>query len=211
MRRKGIAIVGCAAVLILGVGVAGASATELMQLTANGEVLPVGAPVLGTSANMQLAFSAKAGNVKCTNASFAGSVAINHKIKKASVLIAETAFSGGFPENEERCSGGFLTTATVSGGLALIDTGVAELKGVEFELVPINPHGDEGRCKVKALAVKGNFPVSHTEPVPVTITFTKQLLRIVANSGHECGLGAYISMTLEMSSSGGQLFSQIVP
>jgi hypothetical protein len=214
MRRLGSAIVVFAALLTLGVGTGSASAIEYVHLDANGELLAAGAPFLATSTNLEMSFNSKQHTtLACTRTAIGGAIALNGKTKATATLPeAETSFSGGDPENEARCRGGFVTTGVFLKGLNVTTTGKVEFKEALFELEPESPHkADEGRCKLKLAAIKGTFPVSLEEPgVPFTITVSGARLRVLANSGKECGTAATLNMTLETSSAGSPILADVL-
>jgi hypothetical protein len=202
------------ALLALGLSAASASATGLLSLNANGMALEPGAPFLASSGSLTLGFGTrrKPLSISCTKNMLVGTIETNVK-PKDTVSLFESSFSGGNPMNEALCSSSvnFETTATF-GTLTLLPTGKAELRMPAFELVPPPPHNTSfGTCRFSNSAIHGTFPVSASEPgTPIAITFNAQL-RIVANSGHECGTGASLATSLEVTSGGSPVIGLVVP
>jgi hypothetical protein len=212
MRRSGVVGVVLGVVLLgLGLSAASASATGLLSLRANGTPLAAGAPLTLASGNLSLTFD-RNGSDSCTKSTLDGVLEWNGKPKDA-VSIPESAFSGGDPLNEELCKSTdhFETSATFE-KLNLLPTGKAELKLPVFTLNPPPPHtSNNGTCHFHAPAIHGTFPVSTSEPgTPITVTF-HVTLKIVPDSGGECGTAAILNAAFEVTSEGAPVVGVVVP
>jgi hypothetical protein len=215
MRRSGVVGVVLAVVLLgLGLSAASASATGLLSLRANGTPLAAGAPFTLSSGNLSLTFGTpkRPASVSCTKSVLDGAVETNGKAKDA-VPISAASFSGGDPLNEEMCaSSGEFTTAGSAAKLYLLPSGKAELRAPLFELDPPPPHNSSfGICRFEYPAIHGTFNTSTSEPgTPITVTFASHL-KIVPDSGGECGTGATLHASFEVTSAEAPVIGLIVP
>ncbi len=205
MRVLGKLFAVTAVSLGCGVATAGAALPVKVDVKAGGAPLASGAPLVFSTSSFKMVMKvAGSTSLNCTEVAVTGTLTKNQSTIDSGAF-SEATFAGGDPSREGACESedNFVVTGSI-GGFTLRNNGKVELKELTIEADPPLPHTAKfGLCRFHNLVVHATATTSTSEPgEPLEVTVADQIVRIVPNSGKECGSGAFLTTTFTVTSGG---------
>jgi len=198
MRQSGGVVARLAGVLLIGVAVfatmvasalAEGTGPKVTLRTASG-VLKKGDPLVAFSSN--LVVTTGGGNIECSKNTLSGTIKTNAKEKLSGELTLVEATgeeTGGRCKSTAPFGPAEVSTSNTPWKLKFINTGVVQINtGLGTKLVEFTatyPGAGGAKCIYSIKKLLSSFPVS-ASPVPLVITTTNQVFKLVAGSTAGC-------------------------